>query len=172
LPQVLAILVATLYWPIPFPPLPAPNRGTQLFLVMEERPPALGWSIVAITERRTDVWWTWHPAKGTYDFITAVVTTQFAGGTTVRFTRSVMTEDYVPRVEEAELTFPYAEQPRYVFFDFGYITGFYRNSVEDFSVREFMPHSSPNQTMKPTRPLRKHLSEFVTTPSRGLSLSR
>jgi hypothetical protein len=138
LPQVLAILAATLSWPIAFPRLPAPNRGTQLFLVMEARPPGLGCGIVAITERRTDVCRTWHPAKGTYDFITAVVMTQFAGGTTVSFTRSVMTEDYVPRVEESEFTFPYTEQPRYRFFDFGYITGFYRNSVQDISPSEFM----------------------------------
>jgi hypothetical protein len=32
--------------------------------------------------------------------------------------------------------------------------------------------ASSNQTMKPTRPLQENLSEFVTTPSRGLSLSR
>jgi translation elongation factor P/translation initiation factor 5A len=145
LPLVLAILAATLSWPIASPRLPAPNRGTQLFLVMEPKQPEPGGVIVAITERRTDVYQTWHPAKGTYDFITAVVTSQFAGGTTVNFTRSVMTQDYVPRVEQSEFTFPYAEQPRYRFFDFGHITGFYRNSVEDFSPREFMPHSSPNQ---------------------------
>ncbi len=30
----------------------------------------------------------------------------------------------------------------------------------------------PNQSMKPTRPLQENLSEFATTPSRGLSLSR
>jgi hypothetical protein len=29
-----------------------------------------------------------------------------------------------------------------------------------------------NQSMKPTRPLQQNLSEFATTPSRGLSLSR
>ena len=66
------------------------------------------------------------------------VTIQFAGGTTVSFMRSVMTEDYVPRVEQSEFTFPYTEQPRYRFFDFGHITGFYRNSVQDISPREFM----------------------------------
>ena len=117
---------------------------------MEPRKPEGGGVIMAITERRTDVYQTWHPAKGTYDFITAVVTSQFAGGTTVIFTRSVMTEDYTPRIEQSEFAFPYTEQPRYRFFDFGYISGFYRKSVEDFSPREFMPHSSPNQTMQPT----------------------
>ncbi len=138
MPQVLAILAAMLSWPIASPRLPEPNRGTQLFLVMEPRQPDPGGVIVAITEHRTDVYQTWHPAKGTYDFITAVVTSQFAGGTTISFTRSVMTEEYVPRVEQLEFTFPYTEQPRYRFFDFGYITGFYRNSVQDISPREFM----------------------------------
>ena len=127
-----------LSWPIASPRLPEPNRGTQLFLVMEPRQPDPGGVIVAITEHRTDVYQTWHPAKGTYDFITAVVTSQFAGGTTISFTRSVMTEEYVPRVEQLEFTFPYTEQPRYRFFDFGHITGFYRNSVQDISPREFM----------------------------------
>ena len=138
LPQVLAILAAMPSWPIASPRLPEPNRGTQLFLVMEPRQPDPGGVIVAVTERRTDVYQTWHPGKGTYDFITAVVTSQFAGGTTISFTRSVMTEEYVPRVEQLEFTFPYTEQPRYRFFDFGYITGFYRNSVQDISPREFM----------------------------------
>jgi len=32
--------------------------------------------------------------------------------------------------------------------------------------------NAPNQPMKPTRPLRENFSEFATTPSRGLSLSR
>jgi hypothetical protein len=150
LPQLLVILAATLSWPIASPRLPASNRGTQLFLVMEPKQPELCCGIVAITERRTDVYQVWHPAKGTYDFITAVLTSQFAGGTIVSLTRSVMTEDYVPRVEQSEFTFPYADQPRYRFFDFGHISAFYRNSVEDFSVREFMPHSPPNQTMQPT----------------------
>jgi len=117
---------------------------------MEPRQPQPGGVIVAITERRTGVYQTWQPAKGTYDFVTAVVTSQFAGGTTVSFTRSVMAEDYVPRVEQSEFTFPYTEQPRYRFYDFGHITGFYRKSVEDISPREFMPQSSPNQTMQPT----------------------
>jgi hypothetical protein len=135
---MLAILAATLSWPIASPHLPAPNRGTQLFLVMEPKQPDPGGVIVAITERRADACHTWHPAKGTYDFITAVVTSQFAGGTTVSFTRSVMTKDYVPRVERSEFTFPYTEQPRYRFSDFGHITGFYRNSVTDISPREFM----------------------------------
>jgi hypothetical protein len=31
---------------------------------------------------------------------------------------------------------------------------------------------SPNQPMKPTRPLQENLSEFAATPRRGLSLSR
>jgi hypothetical protein len=146
-PQVLAILAATLSWPIASPRLPAPNRGTQLFLLMEPRQPEPGGVIVAITERRTDVYQTWHPAKGTYDFVTAVVTNQFAGGTTVSCTRSVMMEDYVPRVEQSKFTFPYTEQPRYRFYDFGHITGFYRKSVEDISPREFMPQCSPHQTM-------------------------
>jgi hypothetical protein len=137
--QVLAILAATLSWPIASTRLPAPNRGTQLFLVMEPRQPDPGGVIVAITQRRTDVYQTWYPAKGTYDFITAVVTTQFAGGTILSFTRSVMTEDYNPRVEKSEFTFPHIQQPRYRFFDFGHITGFYRNSVDDISPLEFMP---------------------------------
>lgn len=150
---MLAILVAALSWPLLSPRLPVPNRGTQLFLVMEPRQG--GGVIVAITERHTDVYQTWHPKKGTHDFITAVVTSRFAGDTTVNFTRSVMTEDYIPRLEQSDFTFLYTEQPRYPFFDFGHIGGFYRNSVEDFSPREFMFHSSPNQSMQPTASRRR-----------------
>src|SRR4029077_13950274 len=43
-----------------------------------------------------------------------------------------------------------------------------------FSVETVSPLSpkTSNQTMKPTAPWRENLSEFATTPSRGLSLSR
>jgi hypothetical protein len=35
-----------------------------------------------------------------------------------------------------------------------------------------MRHSGPNQSMKPTSPLRNNSKMFATTPCRGLSLSR
>ena len=41
-----------------------------------------------------------------------------------------------------------------------------------YTRTKLWPRKSPNQTMKPTRPLQENPSEFATTPSRGLSLSR
>src|SRR6266480_6120175 len=108
--------------------LPVPNRGTQLFALIEERG---GYpTLVAMTPPHRPVIQQWHCCKGIYDFISAVVTSTNTG-CKVSFTRYVMKEDYIPRVEHLELMFPYTSQPRYPFFDYGYITGFYRNSVDD-----------------------------------------
>ena len=93
-------------------------------------------------------------------------------GYKLSFVRYVMTEDYIPREEHAELSFPYAEQPRYRFFDQGYIRGFYRNSVDDIDAHEFLPRQSSNQSMKPTAPDGANASNLATAPARGLSLSR
>jgi hypothetical protein len=66
-----------------------------------------------------------------------------------------------PREEHAELGFPYAEQPRYRFFDHGYIRGFYRNSVHDIDAHEFFPRQSSNESMKPTAPLLRIALEMI-----------
>jgi hypothetical protein len=51
--------------------LPLPNRGTQLFALIEEEG---GYArLVAMTPPRRPVIQTWHSGKGTYDFISAVV---------------------------------------------------------------------------------------------------
>jgi hypothetical protein len=44
----------------------------------------------------------------------------------------------------------YTEQPRYAFFDYGYVVGFYCNSVKDIGPREFLPRQTPNQAIQPT----------------------
>jgi hypothetical protein len=146
--RVLIAFAATISWSASTSGLPTPNRGTQLFALIEERG---GYStLVAITEPSRPVIQTWHPGKGTYDFISAVVK-RTGAGCRVSFIRYVMKEDYIPRVEHLDLAFLYAEQPRYPFFDYGYIIGFYRNSVDDIGPREFLPRQTPNQAMQPTR---------------------
>ena len=149
--------------------LPIPNRGTQLFLLLES--PAGVYMVMAMDERSRPVLQQWNRYDPTYDFISAVATAT-EKGYKLSFVRYVMTEDYIPREEHAELSFPYAEQPRYRFFDNGYIRGFYRNSVRDIDAHEFLPRQSSNQSMKPPAPLRSNLSVFATPPCRGLSLSR
>ena len=149
--------------------LPIPNRGTQLFLLLES--PAGVYMVMAMDEPSRPVLQQWNRYNPTYDFISAVATPT-GKGYKLSFVRCVMTEDYIPREEHAELSFPYAEQPRYRFFDHGYIRGFYRNSVHDIDAHEFLPRQSSNQTMKPTAPLRNKFSVLATTPCRGLSLSR
>ena len=78
----------------------------------------------------------WNRYNPTYDFISAVAT-RTETGCKLRFIRYVMKEDYIPREERVDLAFPYARQPRYSLFDYGYITGFYRNSVHDIDAHEF-----------------------------------
>ncbi len=127
--------------------LPTPNRGKQLFVLIEGRD---GYGpIVAITEPSRWVIQEWNRFNPTYDFISAAVT-RSAVGCKGSFTRYVMQKDYIPRVEHADLAFPYTEQPRYRFFDYGHIKGFYRNSVRDIDAHEFMPRQSPNQAMQRT----------------------
>jgi len=111
------------------------NRGTQLFLVLRER--AKYSAAVPIDERERYVVQHWHRDKGTYDFITSVVTARSSEGCKVHFTRYVMAEDYSPRSEQLDLDFPYAEQPNYRFFDYGSIVGIYRNSIND--IADFVP---------------------------------
>lgn len=131
--------------------LPTPNRGRQLFLFIEGGSfPDLDGAgpsetlVVAMDEPSRPVVQAWRPDYPTYDFIYAAAK-QTGAGSTVRFTRYVMGDDYCPRQEKLELTFPYAEQHRYRFFDYGHITGFYRHSVDDIDPREFMPQQSSNQ---------------------------
>jgi hypothetical protein len=78
----------------------------------------------------------WNPYNPTYDFVSAAVR-RTSDGCEVAFTRFVMADDYVPRVEHSALVFPYARQARYKFFDIGSIAGVYRNSPRDINLREF-----------------------------------
>jgi hypothetical protein len=125
-----------------------PNRGKQLFLWMEGRG-----LVVAMDELRKAVSQAWHRDYPTYDFIYTTLE-QTASGCAAHFTRYVMGGDYSPRQEELDLTFSYAEQPRYRFFDHEHITGFCRNSAADIDPREFESRQSSNQSMKLTAPLR------------------
>jgi hypothetical protein len=132
--------------------LRTPNRGRQLFLLIEiDSVPEINGSTLAVAmdEPNRVVFQAWHRDRPTYDFIYAAAK-QTDSGSTVHFRRHVMTDDYSPRQEDIELTFPYAEQPRYRFFDIGYITGFYRHSVDDIDPREFMQQQSSNQAMQLT----------------------
>src|SRR5882724_3096948 len=98
--RVLIAFAATISWSASTSGLPTPNRGTQLFALIEEQG---GYSVlVAITEPTRPVIQTWHPGKGTYDFISAVVK-RTGTGCEVSFTRYVMKEDYIPRVEHLDL---------------------------------------------------------------------
>jgi len=116
--------------------LPIPNRGTQLFLLLEGS--AGVYMVVAMDEPSRPVLQQWSRSNPTYDFISAVATPT-RKGYKLRFVRYVMTDDYFPREEHAEYGFPYTEQPRYRFFDRGHIRGFYRNSVHDIDADEFLP---------------------------------
>jgi len=81
----------------------------------------------------------WSRYNPTYDFISAVVR-RVPDGCRVTFTRYVMSEDYVPRIERLELSFPYSQQPLYRFFDdHVYIIGFYRKSPTDLDRNEVVP---------------------------------
>ena len=111
-----------------------PNRGAQLSVLIAHR--ELGTQIIAMKPQRWVIR-TWNPRLGTYDFVRALVRRTHQGSNT-SFTRYVMKEDYLPRIQHLELAFPYASQPRYRFFDGGSIVGFYRNSVDDFDALEFL----------------------------------
>jgi hypothetical protein len=106
-----------------------PNRGIQLFVLIDGKDRSM--HIIPVTPPQRSVVQRWHPGKGTYDFVSAVIRERSATGCKVFFTRYVMTDDYLPRTEHSELDFPYERQYRYAFFDIGFITGFYRNSVSD-----------------------------------------
>ena len=138
------IIIALIAWATAASALPTPNRGTQLFFLFE------GYAtVVAMDTPSRPVIETWHRDYPTYDFIFATQR-RTASGSIVSFTRYVMKDDYYPREEHVELTFPYTEQPRYQFFDSGYIVGFYRHSVDDINPREFWPAQTSNQTLQPT----------------------
>ena len=125
--------------------LPVPNRGKQLFVLIE----AHGTHIIAMTPPTRPVIQEWNCCNPTYDFVSAVVQPT-SEGSKVSFSRFVMGADYVPRTEYSTRVFPYTNQPRYRFFDAGYITGFYRNSVEDFDAREFLFPKTPNHALQLT----------------------
>jgi hypothetical protein len=138
------IIIALIAWATAASALPTPNRGTQLFFLFE------GYAtVVAMDTPSRPVIETWHRDYPTYDFIFATQR-RTASGSVVSFTRYVMKDDYYPREEHVELTFPYTEQPRYQFFDSGYVVGFYRHSVDDINPREFWPAQTSNQTLQPT----------------------
>ena len=135
----LLIVIALIACARAAPALPTPNRGTQLFFLFE------GYAtVVAMDTPSRPVIETWHRDYPTYDFIFATQR-RIASGSIVSFTRYVMKDDYCPREEHIELTFPYTEQPRYEFFDAGYVVGFYRHSVDDINPREFWPARTSNQ---------------------------
>jgi hypothetical protein len=118
--------------------LPVSNRGKQLFLVTKGRPSGRD-VIVAMAPDRRPVIQEWTRDNPTYDFISAVVR-HIPDGCRVTFTRYVMREDYVPRIERLKLSFPYSQQPLYRFFDADvYIIGFYRRSPKDIDRNEVVP---------------------------------
>ena len=138
------IIIALIAWATAASALPTPNRGTQLFFLFE------GYAtVVAMDTPSRPVIETWHRDHPTYDFIFATQR-RTASGSIVSFTRYVMKDDYYPREEHVELTFPYTEQTRYQFFDSGYVVGFYRHSVDDINPREFWPAQTSNHTLQPT----------------------
>jgi hypothetical protein len=140
--------------------LPIPNRGTQLFLLLES--PAGAYMVMAMDEASRPVLQQWSRYNPTYDFISAGATPT-GKGYKLSVVRYVMTDDYIPREEHAEFSFPYTQQPRYRFFDRGHIRGFYRNSVHDIDAHEFLPRQTFNQAMQRTQ-------HFVMT-SRQCTLS-
>src|SRR3954464_6577744 len=125
-----------------------PNRGRQLFVL------SLGldwrWRAIPITGPVTYVDQTFRVENGTYDFVCARIAARSSKGWKVRFTRYVMKTDYVPRTEESEFTFPYAQQPRYHPFELTFICGLYRNSPQDLHAKDFGRYRRPNQAMQPT----------------------
>src|SRR5882724_506971 len=129
--RILVLALAVSFPTIPVSSLPIPNRGKQLFLALEGS--AGVFLVTALDEPHKWILQSWHRDWALYDFVLAVAT-RTANGSEVSFTRYVMSEDYIPREEHAKLSFPYTEQPRYRFFDHGYVTGFYRNSPHGTST--------------------------------------
>jgi hypothetical protein len=135
---------------LPAQQLPVPNRGKQLFFATKGR--LHGDVIVPMAPDSRPVIREWSRYNPTYDFISAVVR-HTPDGCRVTFTRYVMREDYIPRIERLELSFPYSQQPLYRFFDdHVHIIGFYRRSPTDIDRNEVVPDRTPNQSMKPTAP--------------------
>jgi len=125
--------------------LPVPNRGKQLFIAIKGRPS--GGVIVAMSPDSRPVIQDWSRYNPTYDFISAVVR-HVPDGCLVTFTRYVMSDDYVPRIDRLELSFPYSQQPLYRFFDdHVYVIGFYRRSPTDIDRNEVIPDRTPNQSL-------------------------
>jgi hypothetical protein len=145
--QIVALAVALSFPTILASSLPIPNRGKQLFLVLDGS--ARAFLVTALDEPHKWILQSWHREWAFYDFVLATVA-RTANGSEVSFTRYVMSDDYIPREEHAKLSFPYTEQPRYPFFDHGYVTGFYRNSAWDIDAHEFLPRESSNQALQPT----------------------
>jgi hypothetical protein len=126
-----------------------PNHGTQLFVLIQD---GTGTHVVAMTPSERAVLQSWDRYSPRYDFVSAVIA-QLPEGAKVRFTRYVMRRDYVPRIESAELVFPYAKQARYSFFDIGTIIGFYRKSPSDFPDARELGIQTPHLTNRSSQPL-------------------
>ena len=169
--RILVLAVAVSLPTIPVSSLPIPNRGKQLFLALENS--AGVFLVTALDEPHKWVLQSWHRDWAFYDFVLAMVT-RTANGSEVSFTRYVMSEDYIPREEHARLSFRYTEQPRYRFFDHGYVTGFYRNSARDIDAHEFLPRESSNQAMELTASRRttKFPMAFTLSPTAERALAR
>jgi len=122
----------------------APNRGRQLFVLIEE---GAARKVVPMTPARREIYARWSVSDPTYDFVSAVVT-PVSEGSKVLLIRYVMKSDRIPRIENLKLFFPYTKQSHYRLFDIGRIAGFYRNSEKDFNTRELhpeIPHSPTNK---------------------------
>ena len=125
----------------------SPNRGTLLILLLE----AGGQAATAVAMDVPSKWivQSWNKYDATYNFVLARASRSDTG-CKVSFTRYVMKDDYIPRGEHFEAEFPYSQQARYPFYDYGYVIGFYRYSWHDFDHHElFFPQSS-NQPLQPT----------------------
>lgn len=124
--------------------LPIPNRGKQLFLLIDGQRNRV---VVAMNEPSRPVLQQWYRDYPLYDFIYATAK-ETESGCNVHFTRYVMADDYSAWQEQLDLTFPYSAQPRYRLFDYGYVTGFYRNAADDLDPREFASKQSSNEAMQ------------------------
>jgi hypothetical protein len=116
-----------------------PNRGTQLFIVIQGKSGMM--HIIVMKPLSRAVFQEWNPRTGTYDFIRAAGR-RTRDGSALSFIRFVMTDDYTAHVQRLDLVFPYSTQSHHRFFNIGSIVGFYRNSPDDFDAREFLwPHT-------------------------------
>jgi hypothetical protein len=144
--SLLMLAALTCAYPIAAIDLP-PNRGKFLTLVVESG----GKISLGVGMEVSSKWITqsWNVHDPTYDFIFAVVN-RSDFGCKVSFTRYVMKYDYLPREEHLEAEFPYSQQARYPFFDYGYVIGFYRNSWEDIDHRKLVFPQSSNHAIERT----------------------